>query len=219
MAEIAGLCNVPRECVIENRTLPILYQAPLMLEENGLADIVCRRLALNCGPCDLTEWKKMLERVENPDREVNIAMVGKYIQLHDAYPVSYTHLHAELEFVAGEGKGGSAVPVRGIFGKMGQGPDPQQHFLLLGRGVNGVAGDGFQDFRKLIAQKHRNDGGRGFLRAQPVVVAGAGHRAAPVSYTHLDVYKRQIRKGMMKLTAAKEVLPTKLETKKPSTTL
>ena len=85
MAKIAGLCNVPRECVIENRTLPILYQAPLMLEENGLADIVCRRLALNCGPCDLTEWKKMLERVENPDREVNIAMVGKYIQLHDAY--------------------------------------------------------------------------------------------------------------------------------------
>ena len=85
MAKIAGLCNVPRDCVIENRTLPTTYQAPLMLEENGLADIVCRRLALNCGPCDLTEWKKMLERVENPDREVNIAMVGKYIQLHDAY--------------------------------------------------------------------------------------------------------------------------------------
>ena len=83
--KIALFCNVQEDCVIENLTLPVLYQAPMMLEENGLADIVCRELQLSCGPCDLTEWKQMLERIENADKTVSIALVGKYVKLHDAY--------------------------------------------------------------------------------------------------------------------------------------
>ena len=83
--KIALFCNVQEDCVIENLTLPVLYQAPMMLEENGLADIVCRELQLSCGPCDLTEWKQMLERIENADKAVSIALVGKYVKLHDAY--------------------------------------------------------------------------------------------------------------------------------------
>ena len=83
--KIALFCNVKEDCVIENLTLPILYQAPLMLEENGLAEIVCRELSIPCPPCDLTEWKEMLKRIENSRGEVKIALVGKYVKLHDAY--------------------------------------------------------------------------------------------------------------------------------------
>ena len=68
--KIALFCNVKEDCVIENLTLPILYQAPLMLEENGLAEIVCRELSIPCPPCDLTEWKEMLKRIENSRGEV-----------------------------------------------------------------------------------------------------------------------------------------------------
>jgi len=85
LSKIASMCNVSRECVIENRTLPILYQAPLMLEENGLAKQVCRKLDLPCEPSDLSEWRAMLSRIEKADQKVRIALVGKYIQLHDAY--------------------------------------------------------------------------------------------------------------------------------------
>ena len=83
--KIALFCNVKADCVIENLTLPVLYQAPLMLEENGLADIVCRELHIDCGPCDLTEWQQMLNRIAGCSREVRIALVGKYVKLHDAY--------------------------------------------------------------------------------------------------------------------------------------
>ncbi len=83
--KIASFCNVPRECVIENLTLPVLYQVPMMFEEKGLADIVCRRLNLAAGPCDLREWQAMLDRLAAPQKTVTIGLVGKYVQLHDAY--------------------------------------------------------------------------------------------------------------------------------------
>ncbi|MEL7622470.1 MAG: CTP synthase [Clostridiales bacterium] len=83
--KIASFCNVPKECVIENLTLPILYQVPMMFEEKGLADIVCRRLGLADSPADLNEWQAMLARLAVPQTTVTIGLVGKYIQLHDAY--------------------------------------------------------------------------------------------------------------------------------------
>ena len=96
--KIALFCNVKEDCVIENLTLPVLYQAPLMLEQNGLADIVCRELHIGCGPCDLTEWKQMLERIAGCSREVRIALVGKYVKLHDAYlSVAESLRHAGYE--------------------------------------------------------------------------------------------------------------------------
>lgn len=83
--KIALFCNVKRDCVIENTTLPILYQAPLMLEEGNLSEIVCRELSLKCGKTDMTEWKKMLERISSLQHTVKVALVGKYVKLRDAY--------------------------------------------------------------------------------------------------------------------------------------
>lgn len=83
--KIALFCNVKRDCVIENITLPVLYEAPLMLEENNLSDIVCRELNIESKPADLTEWKEMLKRIEASQKPVKIGLVGKYVKLHDAY--------------------------------------------------------------------------------------------------------------------------------------
>ncbi|MCR5665075.1 MAG: CTP synthase [Oscillospiraceae bacterium] len=83
--KIALFCNVGPDCVIENRTLPVLYEAPLMLEENGLASVVCRKLGLDAGEPRLGEWRAMVEGIKNAKRRVTIGLVGKYMQLHDAY--------------------------------------------------------------------------------------------------------------------------------------
>lgn len=83
--KIALFCNVKRDCVIENKTLKVLYEAPLMLHKEKLDDIVCRELKLETKECDLTKWKAMIERINNSDKQLNISLVGKYIQLHDAY--------------------------------------------------------------------------------------------------------------------------------------
>ena len=78
-------CNVKPDCVIENNDVPSLYEAPLMLHENGLDRVVCRELGLETPPPDLTIWRTLIQKIENRERIVNIAIVGKYIQLHDAY--------------------------------------------------------------------------------------------------------------------------------------
>lgn len=84
--KIALFCNVKSDCVIENFTVPILYQAPVMLNEQHLDDIVCRELDINAKPCDLKDWKAFLQRVEESKKtKIKIALVGKYVQLHDAY--------------------------------------------------------------------------------------------------------------------------------------
>jgi len=83
--KIALFCNVPKSCVIENRTLPVLYEAPLMLEESNFSEAVCRRLNINAEKPDLTEWREMVEKIKNPTCDVNIALIGKYVALHDAY--------------------------------------------------------------------------------------------------------------------------------------
>lgn len=83
--KIAMFCNVKPDCVIENRTLPNLYEAPLMLEEHDFSLIVCRELGLWTRAPELTEWKNMVERIRRLNRSVTIGLVGKYVQLHDAY--------------------------------------------------------------------------------------------------------------------------------------
>ncbi len=83
--KVAMFCNVRPECVIENRTIPVLYECPLMLEESGFSSIVCRRLNLEAKAPDLDEWRAMVESIHNLSRNVTIALVGKYVQLHDAY--------------------------------------------------------------------------------------------------------------------------------------
>ena len=83
--KIAMFCNVKPDCVIENRTLPILYEAPLMLEDEDFSLIVCRELGLWTRAPQLEEWRAMVARIKSLQRQVTIGLVGKYVQLHDAY--------------------------------------------------------------------------------------------------------------------------------------
>ena len=83
--KISLFCNVKPDCVIENITLPVLYEAPLMLEKSNLSGIVCRELGLEVPQPDLTEWEALVQRIRSRRNTVNIGLVGKYVQLHDAY--------------------------------------------------------------------------------------------------------------------------------------
>ncbi|PKM52614.1 MAG: CTP synthase [Firmicutes bacterium HGW-Firmicutes-7] len=86
MKEKMGLfCSVDKECVIQNLDAASLYEVPLMLEKEGLAKIVCKRLGMKCTIPDLTEWEEMLEKERARKNQVKIALVGKYVELHDAY--------------------------------------------------------------------------------------------------------------------------------------
>jgi len=83
--KISLFCNVKRDCVIENLTLPCLYEAPLMLHKSGLDRVVCRELGLETPEPDLREWENMVEKIKSRQKKVVIAIVGKYVKLHDAY--------------------------------------------------------------------------------------------------------------------------------------
>ena len=83
--KISMFCNVKPDCVIENITLPNLYEAPLMLEKSNFSAVVCRELGLETPDPDLTEWTQMVERSKARTNSVKIGLVGKYVGLHDAY--------------------------------------------------------------------------------------------------------------------------------------
>ena len=85
LQKIAAFCNVEQDCVIENRTLSSLYDVPLMLHGARLDELVCRRFGFAAPEPDLTEWRQMCSRINGLSRSVTIAMVGKYVELHDAY--------------------------------------------------------------------------------------------------------------------------------------
>ncbi len=85
LEKISLFCNIPVENAIPNLTADVLYEVPLMLEREGLTDVVVRRLGLICHMPDLTEWATMVYRAKNPKGTVKIALVGKYVGLHDAY--------------------------------------------------------------------------------------------------------------------------------------
>lgn len=140
--KIAMFCNVRTDCVIENLTVPMLYEAPLMLEKSHIGDIVVERLGLPKRACDMTEWKAMVDRAKAAQEKVRIALVGKYVRLHDAYlSVSEALRHAawaqvtqvEIDWVDSESlteqnveerlKSAQGIIVPGGFG---------------GRGINGM---------------------------------------------------------------------------------
>ena len=83
--KISMFCNVKPDCVIENITIPCLYEAPLMLEKSNFSSVVCRELHIDAPEPDLTEWQQMVEREKSATDKVTIGLVGKYVQLHDAY--------------------------------------------------------------------------------------------------------------------------------------
>ncbi len=83
--KIALFCNVPSSHVIQNLDVDTLYEAPLAMEHEHLADIACKCLKLPCPSPNLKDWEEMVYALKNPEREVTVALVGKYTQLHDAY--------------------------------------------------------------------------------------------------------------------------------------
>ena len=83
--KIGLFCNVRAEDVIQNLTAPSLYEVPLWLEKEGLADVVCHHLKLECRQPDLREWQEMIGRVHSCNKKVTIGLVGKYVELEDAY--------------------------------------------------------------------------------------------------------------------------------------
>lgn len=83
--KIALFCNVPNTHILQNLDVEYLYEAPLAMEKENLAKVACECLHLDCPEPDLTDWKEMVHDLRNPNKEVRIALVGKYTALHDAY--------------------------------------------------------------------------------------------------------------------------------------
>ena len=83
--KISMFCNVKPDCVIENMTLSSIYEVPVMLEQEKFSEVVCRELGLKTPKPDLCDWMKMLDMIKTRNKELDIGLVGKYVQLHDAY--------------------------------------------------------------------------------------------------------------------------------------
>ena len=83
--KLALFCNVNADCIIQNLNAKSIYEVPLMMEQEGLGKVVCRVLGIEDRQTDLTEWTNMVNRFYNPQKSVTIALVGKYVELHDAY--------------------------------------------------------------------------------------------------------------------------------------
>ncbi|MDL2317557.1 CTP synthase [Eubacteriales bacterium OttesenSCG-928-A19] len=83
--KISLFCDVNQDCVIENQTVSCLYEAPLMMHQEGLDRVACRALRLKTPEPDLASWTEMVQRIRTAHKSVRIAIVGKYIRLHDAY--------------------------------------------------------------------------------------------------------------------------------------
>ena len=83
--KISLFCNLPADHVLQNLDVEYLYEAPLAMEKEHLAQVVCECLHLDCPEPDLADWTEMVEKLRHPTQEVTVALVGKYIQLHDAY--------------------------------------------------------------------------------------------------------------------------------------
>lgn len=83
--KLALFCDVEPDAVIENRTCSTIYEVPMMMQEEGLDSIVVKKLNLPDTPANMEEWKDMVHKILHPSQEVNIAIVGKYVALHDAY--------------------------------------------------------------------------------------------------------------------------------------
>ncbi len=121
LEKIAAFCNTEREAVIENQSLGSLYEVPLMLHERGLDGYVLRRLGLSSGPIDLSGWKEMVEKQRKAEGRVEIAVCGKYTQLHDAYLSIIEALnHAGIE-------NGVKVAIRWVDSELVEKDGPEVH--------------------------------------------------------------------------------------------
>jgi CTP synthase len=96
-AKIGLFCNVPEEAVIQARDVSCIYEVPLVFREQGLDEVLVKRLRLPANGHDLTAWTRLVQRLKHPQYEVDLAVVGKYVDLKDAYKSiaeSFTHAAA-----------------------------------------------------------------------------------------------------------------------------
>ncbi|MEL6491828.1 MAG: CTP synthase [Cyanobacteria bacterium J06634_6] len=97
--KISSFCNVPMPCVIQALDAPSIYEVPLYMEKEGLAEQSLTLLNLDQRSPDLTSWKTLIERMNSPERTMEVAIVGKYVQLNDAYlSVTEALSHAGTSF-------------------------------------------------------------------------------------------------------------------------
>ncbi|TLM97999.1 CTP synthase, partial [bacterium] len=95
--KLALFCDIDKDAVIQAVDASSIYEVPLLLEKEGLDDIVIERLGLECGEADMTEWREIVHKIKNPKHVTTIAIVGKYVELHDAYmSVAESLRHAGL---------------------------------------------------------------------------------------------------------------------------
>ncbi len=91
--KLSVFCNVPLDAVVEARDVEhTIYEMPLLLQQEGLDDTICRLFGLSLPPADMTDWSKFVARIIKPKKRVKIAVVGKYIELQDAYKSIYESL-------------------------------------------------------------------------------------------------------------------------------
>ena len=91
--KIAMFCDVDPDAVIENRTASTIYEVPLMMQNEGLDRIVLKKLNMDYDPADMEDWEKMVYQIKNPHKKVKVAVVGKYVELPDAYMSVTEALH------------------------------------------------------------------------------------------------------------------------------
>jgi len=127
--KLALFCDIDPEAVIQAVDSESIYEVPLVLEKEELDDLIIERLNLECGPPDLTEWAQMVEKIKNPKHRVKIALVGKYVELHDAYlSVAESLRHAGIAHEA-------QIEIDWIYsGDLEEKADPHQMF----KGVDGI---------------------------------------------------------------------------------
>ncbi len=99
--KISLFCNVSEDCVIDNETLDSLYEVPLMLHRQHMDDVVCRELGIENSEIHLEEWEKMVDSIHARKEEIQIALVGKYVKLHDSY-LSIVESLNHASFVTGK---------------------------------------------------------------------------------------------------------------------
>ena len=83
--KLALFCNVEPRCIIQNTNAQSIYEVPLLLEAEQFADIVCDKLNLEISQPDLTEWRALVDKYKHPNGHINVALVGQYAELRDAY--------------------------------------------------------------------------------------------------------------------------------------
>lgn len=97
--KLALFCDVDQEAVIQLKDAGSIYEVPLMLAAEGLDKQVIKRIGLNCQPVNLDEWEKLVEKIANQDKEITVGLVGKYVELQDAYlSIAESLKHAGFQF-------------------------------------------------------------------------------------------------------------------------